>query len=169
MHAPSCAARAAACTLAMLTLVAPGPAAALCAPAPAAGAAPLQLSVRVGGFLGDSHIVVLTPEGLACDTLRAGQLAEHHLSVPTPAQWATLRQRMDTIGVWAWQARHFNMQVMDGTQWLIDIRYADRAVQSQGSNSYPLADGSPSNSPHWSEPFKALLQAVSELVPGCGL
>ena len=56
---------------------------------------------------------------------------------PTEDQWHQFWEEVDRIGVWAWLPEYFNPNVLDGTQWWLELRHGERKVKSEGSNLYP--------------------------------
>jgi len=55
----------------------------------------------------------------------------------TEEQWRQFWLEVDRIGVWAWLPEYVNPNVLDGTQWSLELRYGERKVKSEGSNLYP--------------------------------
>jgi hypothetical protein len=55
---------------------------------------------------------------------------------------------------------------MDGTQWVLEISYGERAVMSRGSNSYPDEAGKPGPSPRPTKAFVAYMTALKKLCGG---
>jgi hypothetical protein len=56
---------------------------------------------------------------------------------PLPQEWVAFRRALDDIGVWEWAESSCDPGVMDGTNWSFTAGYADRRVESKGSNAYP--------------------------------
>lgn len=54
----------------------------------------------------------------------------------------------------------------DGTDWELSIVYADKEIRSQGSNSFPLHDGTESGDLQKTGAFAQFVMAVQSLVGG---
>jgi hypothetical protein len=99
---------------------------------------PATLDAFVGGAMGDSFHV----------TWNGSMLTHKHLGHfcapgpttdfrPSPGEWAAFRRALDDIGVWEWAESYCDPGVMDGTNWSFTAHYADRRVESKGTNAYP--------------------------------
>ena len=77
---------------------------------------------------------------------------------PTPEQWRVFRKELDRLGVWKWRADYFDPATYDGTQWRIEIEYADEKLKTSGSNLWPDQDGVPRPTP---EETKRWIEEVS--------
>ncbi|HEY8835624.1 MAG TPA: hypothetical protein VIM09_08570, partial [Chthoniobacterales bacterium] len=55
---------------------------------------------------------------------------------------------------------------VDGTQWMLDIVYADHSLTAHGDNNYPDATGKPNGSPEPTEAFNRYLAAIKKLIGG---
>jgi hypothetical protein len=132
-------------------------------------APPTELVVRVGGFLGPTHVVELGPTAVVCATWRHGQKLTQTTVQPTPAQWALWRAQLAALHVDRWQKDYFNPKVLDGTQWLVRIVGPGLNVESSGSNSYPQADGQANGSPEQTEAFQRFRASFLTLGPACVL
>jgi len=51
----------------------------------------------------------------------------------------------------------------DGTQWSLDIAFAEHASKTHGDNSYPDATGKPNGKPETTKPFNRYLDAIKKL------
>jgi hypothetical protein len=60
---------------------------------------------------------------------------------PSIEQWREFRKELDAVGIWSWHADYFNPHVFDGSQWRLEIEYADKNVKASGSNRWPDKDG----------------------------
>ncbi len=132
-------------------------------------AVPTQFRAHIGGFLGGDYVVDLR-EGVLTYSARARErgTAPHAERIsPTPAQWLEFRRALDELKVWQWKGDYENPTVRDGTQWSIEIAYADRLLVSMGSNNFPDSTGRPNGKPQTTEAFKRYLAAVTRLLGGC--
>jgi hypothetical protein len=65
------------------------------------------------------------------------------------------------IGVWSWQRHYDDLDVLDGTQWGLDLNDGVNNVQCSGSNAYPGG-----NDLEHARPFQEFLAAMSALIRG---
>jgi hypothetical protein len=79
---------------------------------------------------------------------------------PTEEQWRQFWLEVDRIGVWAWLPEYVNPNVLDGTQWSLELRYGERKVKSEGSNLYPGSTGIDYSA---NSPFAQFLRALATL------
>jgi len=56
--------------------------------------------------------------------------------------------------------------VVDGTQWSLDIAYADHKLHTHGDNDYPKDTGEPNRDPQPTKVFNRYLAAVQKLLGG---
>ena len=77
--------------------------------------------------------------------------------------WSVFWSAVEACDLWHWAKRYDNPDILDGTQWEVEIAHGSRRFKSFGSNAYPggLRDGY-----GYSESFMLLLQAVRKLVGG---
>ena len=131
--------------------------------------APVTFEARIGGHLGWSFSASLTDNGL-----EYVEYAEEYtpmaakILVPSPARWRALRQTLDRLSVWSWNAEYLNPHVRDGTSWEFECEWGDRAIRTGGSNAFP-SDPDPRKATHSqneSRRFDAFLRAISQLLGG---
>jgi hypothetical protein len=145
-------------------------AACFCSPGAAAdSAAPEELQVSVGGFLGSSYSLGLADGVLVCAERRAGKDVSNLKARVAESSWIALRQELDRLNVWAWRESYVDSYVLDGTQWVARIVYGDRTLISRGSNSFPDASGRPSASAEPTVAFQRFSAALAQLAAGCKL
>jgi hypothetical protein len=128
---------------------------------------PMQLSIGIGGFMGPSYSVELAEGRLRYQATGSGyaDLRTEWIE-PAAAQWSAFRDGLDAIGIWKWQPEYPNPGVCDGTQWQVEIVYADAMVRSHGDNNYPEADGTASGDPDSTPAFGTLMEHVRLLLGG---
>ncbi len=129
---------------------------------------PKTFRAHIGGFGGGDFVVELRDDVLTY-TARArerGQPARTETIVPSAAQWQEFRAALDEIRIWDWKSQYSNKGVVDGTQWSIDITYADRSLATQGSNNFPDATGRPTGDSVPTKTFQRYLAAVKNLLGG---
>lgn len=141
----------------------------LFSPAPGASertSAPNHFHARIGGFLGNTYEVVLKGDYIEFARFAGGQEPLRDRVRPTDEQWRAFRTELDAIGIWQWRAQYIDSGVADGTQWLLDVSYPDRAIKTGGSNDYPGARTDGSGGPKSSKIFLRYLRAVQQLLGG---
>jgi hypothetical protein len=129
--------------------------------------APTRFTARIGGFLGASYSVELHDGVLLYTSSERGQRNQKKEKVtPTAAEWRDFRQTLDDLKVWQWRGDYPSQGVVDGTQWMLDIAYADRSLTAHGSNNYPGTAGAPNGRPDTTEAFNRYLAAIRKLIGG---
>lgn len=128
---------------------------------------PTRFTARIGGFLGASYSIELHDGALFYTFSERGQRNQQHATLtPTAAQWREFRQTLDDLKIWQWRADYPRQGTVDGTQWMLDIAYADHALTARGDNNYPDASGKPNGKPEPSETFHRYLAAIRKLIGG---
>jgi hypothetical protein len=146
-----------------------GPMLLLCSTSLLAGetsAIPQRFHTRIGGFMGSTYEVQLEDGRLQYTRFGRGLNSEPVEVRPTTEQWKEFRHELDAIGVWRWRAQYSTPGVADGTQWSLEVAYADREIRTQGNNNYPGAAPVPSGVPSGSKAFTRYLKAVQQLLGG---
>lgn len=59
------------------------------------------------------------------------------LPTPNQAAWRDLAQELEEVGAWTWPTDSNDLEIMDGTQWSLKIRWGGRRWSGGGSNAYP--------------------------------
>src|SRR6185436_688723 len=94
-----------------------------------------RLLVTIGGFP-HGHEEVRWRRGRLW--YRPDEYDEYVVSlVPTVQEWEAFWAAIDQIGVWQWQSRYDNPDILDGTQWTLELTNGSRRVKCFGSNSFP--------------------------------
>jgi hypothetical protein len=128
---------------------------------------PKHFTASIGGFLGSSYQLELQGDTLTYTTSGAGHSNSSRVTVtPTVAQWRDFREALDALKVWQWRADYPTNGTVDGTQWTLDIAYADRALKTHGNNSYPDSTGKPNGTPAPTKAFNLYLAAIQKLTDG---
>jgi hypothetical protein len=136
-----------------------------CAQQPKQSAMPQQFRTSIGGFFGPSYIVELRDGSLIYSARKRGESeAKTTIITPSAAQWLAFSQALDDIKVWQWQTKYMLANSHDGTQWSLDISYANRAIKTHGHNLYPDDNNGSKEEP--SQAFKRYLTAVMRLING---
>jgi hypothetical protein len=135
------------------------------APLPTEGA-PDELRVTYGGFGFGSHDVTLRNDTLV--VVRRNDFRPESTTtatvVPDAAAWQRFWTAADAAGVARWPRRCANTNIVDGGGFSLRIVADARTWESQGSNSYPQANGRCSGEPEHSRDFQAFTAAVSQLI-----
>lgn len=131
---------------------------------------PTRFTAGIGGFLGASYSVELRDGALlytSYTALEGGRREQKQETLtPTAAQWRDFRRTLDALKVWQWRTNYPNHGVSDGTQWTLDIAYADRSLTTRGDNNYPDGTRKPSGSDNSTKTFKRYLAAIRKLLGG---
>jgi hypothetical protein len=107
---------------------------------------PLKLEFSIGGYAGPCHNVMLengkltyqhSNEGIYFNPNEATEI------IPTERKWINFKKKLDIIDVWGWEARYYDPNVLDGTQWGLEIDYGIKKISTSGSNSYPGVNNLP--------------------------
>jgi hypothetical protein len=122
--------------------------------------------MSIGGFMGPSFSVELTPEGLRYESFDEGHTNRRKVMIqPQSENWEALKRAVEKANVWQWQSEYY-MEMMDGTSWELEVVWGPRRIQSTGSNAYPDASGAQSKDWNPGAGFEGILRAVSKLVGG---
>jgi hypothetical protein len=130
---------------------------------------PEKFSVVIGGFFGSTYVVELRDGALHYTERKQTNVGPGSFSstvTPTPQQWEEFRKSIDQLNIWQWRADYPSHGVEDGTQWSLEIAYADHALKTHGDNNYPDATGKPNGEPHSTKTFDRYLAAVKKLIGG---
>lgn len=110
----------------------------LCAHAESTSMMPESFSFGIGGLFQGGHFIELK-DGVVVDheTLK-GKRIDHTLHIP-PERWDAFKKKVNMLGVWQWKPSYMNMDITDGTQWNLELRYTDQSVDIMGSNAAPAS------------------------------
>jgi hypothetical protein len=129
---------------------------------------PSSLLFRQSQAMGNQVEVVLrngdTTELVLRRKRRFSPGPSEQVSQPSASQWQHFRAQLDQIRVWSWPSHCPNSgKVLDGSQWVLEIRYPDRQIQASGDNCFPDAEGQPVAQPSPTPAFSRLVQAMEGL------
>jgi hypothetical protein len=128
---------------------------------------PKHFSASIGGFMGSSYQLELNGDTLTYTASGRGNRDSQRATVtPTPAQWREFREALDALKIWQWRADYPTNGTVDGTQWALDIEYADHALKTHGNNCYPDSTGRPNGTPESTKAFNLYLAAIKKLTGG---
>jgi hypothetical protein len=122
------------------------------------GFLPQRFKVLIQGFGRHSYEVRFIRKRLV---YRAGFSDAPVKICPTEEQWIRFWSTAEKCNLWSWKSHYDNLDVLDGTQWELDIRIGTQALKSSGSNYYPGGNGT-----SYSKTFRLFLGAVQELIDG---
>ena len=120
-----------------------------------AGSVPSTFTFSFGGFLGESHRLILT-NGSRCiylnnpHTFTGSRGTTTNEVLLSKSEWVAFRKELDDLNVWSWNDEYRDPEICDGTVWDFEIIYSDKSLKSRGSNKYP--DG-----------FDKLIRAIQNL------
>jgi hypothetical protein len=115
--------------------------------------------------MGSSYSVELHDGTFTYTTFGKGHVNPKQKTViPTEVQWREFRPTLDDLGIWQWNTDYPSNGVVDGTQWSLDIAYADHALHRHGDNNYPDDTGKPNRDPQSTKAFNRYLAAVQKLL-----
>lgn len=103
---------------------------------------PQHFEVSLGGFTGPSYRVEMQEDGSLLylhhpRSFTAAPGTETERVRVTDTQWIQFRGALEEAAIWDWDDEYIDPGILDGTQWLVRIQYADASVFSRGSNSFP--------------------------------
>lgn len=129
---------------------------------------PAKFEAKIGGFLGPSYSVILTNGVLVYSSSKEGKVVDSVRIIPTTSQWKEFRDKLDRLNVWQWQDNYYNMNIVDGTQWGLEIKieHANQYLKTEGSNSFPGINGKTNHDPRTTREFDEYLKAVEKLLGG---
>ena len=107
---------------------------------------PSVLKFSLGGFSqGTTGIELVGKE------ITRGFQYKEVLCSPTQEEWDIFLKALNTHNVWNWEEYYMNPDILDGTQWSLEIKAGSLKVKSGGSNEYPPE-------------FDGLIQAIHDLL-----
>lgn len=120
---------------------------------------PVEFTISIETFEINSFKVELSGSKLYYQN-RGYSVCPEACVTPSNEEWKKFWHTADRIGLWEWKIDPLAFSI-DGTSWSINIKYNDRQIKVEGSDSYP---GSNNNLP--SREFEEFLRAVSNLIGG---
>ncbi len=130
--------------------------------------APTKFRAHIGGFGGGNYVVEMHDDVLTytARTKERGRPAQTEAVIPTAAKWREFRAALDELRIWQWKSDYPTQGALDGTQWSLEVAYADKSLVTQGSNNFPDASGEPTGQPVPTKVFQRYLAAVKSLLGG---
>lgn len=115
---------------------------------------PKNFSASIGACFAEHFSLELVEGTLTyCVSKMGGLVFPPERFQPTEDQWQDFRRSLDELQVWQWKDEYRSNHITDGAEWSLQIDYGDRAVNTQGCDSFP-------------ENFTALRSAVTRLLGG---
>ncbi|PWN06122.1 hypothetical protein [Rhodohalobacter mucosus] len=124
---------------------------------------PKKLLFEIGGYDGPSFKIELERNKLKYYSGLSYLFMEEEVFNPSEQQWIQFREILNRIEIWNW-SRHYESDVLDGTQWSFEIFYEDNSIKIYGNNAYP----DPKNLHksmvlEYTEPFIDLISALKNI------
>ena len=115
---------------------------------------PKKFNVFVGGFFGPSYNAEINGASLTYKVYKSGNSLKETKEInPSPEEWKEFWKVCNRIGLWNWQPRYENPDILDGFSWGIVIEFDDKKLDSSGSNDGPKL-------------LRDLFDSISELLGG---
>jgi hypothetical protein len=129
---------------------------------------PSHFDVFLGGFGEPNYRIVWDGSALwyYTDDFAAPKEDDEptEILIPSKSQWHNFWQEMDAVGLWTWRPSYNAPDIMDGTQWEVEIEWGTRAVSSSGSNRYPAYEEESVEAGGQTQRFERFAQAIRELL-----
>lgn len=127
---------------------------------------PSSFLFSIGGFDGPHTRFHLENDGLHIRYSKRGPVSLEpdvdQIVQPTSNGWKSFWATADNAGLWSWDREYYdNSDILDGTQWNLELKLRGRTVNTGGSNAYPDSQGS--SSMERTEAFNTFLSALREL------
>ena len=98
------------------------------------------LSFSIGGFSEDYEKIIWKNNKLYHFFDRS--FLEEDFTIPSEKDWEDFWKTVDKLKVWSWNKEYNNDDILDGTQWELEIkREGRRKRRIFGSNAYPKPKG----------------------------
>ena len=124
---------------------------------------PVQMEIRSGGYLSGGVSLALENGSIKISkTYRSASEDASQTITPSPEAWKNFFDACNALNIWNWQKSYVDPAIMDGHQWSVVLAYANKAIESSGSNSYPPSGQSIAKGR--TAEFTAFCDAVNELV-----
>ena len=98
------------------------------------------LSFSIGGFSEDYEKIIWKNDKLYHFFDRS--FLEEDFIIPSEKDWEDFWRTVDKLKVWSWNKEYNNDDILDGTQWELEIKREGRKKRRIfGSNAYPKPKG----------------------------
>ena len=126
---------------------------------------PDKLDVYIGNAVLGAWHVRQQERSLTCTFEQNGAPDQNGLPItPSQQEWQAFRDAIEQAGVFRWQPDYPSTGVFDGTQWRIQISYADHQLAISGDNNFPDANGKANSSSVWTSSFRKFVAALRTLL-----
>jgi len=119
-----------------------------------------KIEFSYGGFF-DGYKTIHYTNGTAVLS-KLYSLVDDQVKVVSEDSLEVFWQQMESIGVWDWQDKYEDPNVLDGFQWNLTLVHGEREKKFYGSNMFPPDITIMDNKK--SDPFHRLCKAVNALV-----
>ena len=93
---------------------------------------------EIGGYNGTCHQVEFKAGKLEYRLAKGAYMWEPAIILqPDSGAWKRFWEAVEIAGVWKWKKSYENIDVLDGTQWSLKLKYQGRSLTAEGSNAYP--------------------------------
>ena len=94
------------------------------------------LKFEIGGFDWESHRLEGDGKQLVYTPGHSTRFEDHDALTfhPSPVAWRNFWQRCDDMAIWVWKPSNVNIDVLDGTQWEMELAHGNKRRKSSGSN-----------------------------------
>lgn len=124
---------------------------------------PKKLLFEIGGYGSSSFKIELKGNTLKYYDGLPFEFREVEIFKPSDQEWKQLRKVLNEVEIWKW-SRQYESDVLDGTQWSLEISYEDISMKSYGNNAYPdPINLSKSVVLVYTEPFIDLISALRDI------
>lgn len=107
-------------------------------PANPAEIVPKKLYFNILSIDGPSYRIELSEGYVTYSVKQPGKKATPPLHIaPTGEKWREFRHELDRLKVWRWKPGYGGKNLIEGTQWKLDIEYSDRAIHTEGHRDFP--------------------------------
>jgi hypothetical protein len=98
-----------------------------------------RLKASVGGYFGSSYTFEVDfDKGKTTWEVREDGVLEPGLTLQMDTEGINaFREALSKCRILDWKNEYIDPDILDGTQWSLDIELEDRSIQINGSNAYP--------------------------------
>ena len=69
--------------------------------------------------------------------MNQGRVITHFIKSPSKIKWDNFFLFLDNIKIWEWKKEYVDPNILDGTQWEIEVSNSSKKIKSYGSNKFP--------------------------------
>ena len=90
-----------------------------------------------GGFRGPSIQIEYKKNNFEISFMNQGSIITHFIKSPSKIKWDNFFLFLDNIKIWEWKKEYVDPNILDGTQWEIEVSNSSKKIKSCGSNKFP--------------------------------